>query len=86
MSTPADGWARRTGKLSGDVAPAVLANVLGLIAEPAKRQSLLLSQGDPTIFSDRPISGAIMIAAWILIALPIIKIMRDRARRSTATA
>jgi putative tricarboxylic transport membrane protein len=73
-------------KLDYPVAPAVLAIVLGPIAEPAMRQSLLLSQGDPTIFFTRPISGVIMIVAIILIALPIIKIMRDRNKRGEVPA
>ena len=71
-------------KLDYPVAPAVLAIVLGPIAEPAMRQSLLLSQGDPTIFFTRPISGVIMVAAVILIVLPMVKIMRDRSGRSEA--
>jgi putative tricarboxylic transport membrane protein len=73
-------------KLDYPVAPAVLAIVLGPIAEPSMRQSLLLSQGDPTIFFTRPISGLIMVVAIILILLPLIKLFRGRSKQSAAPA
>ena len=57
-------------KLDYPLAPAVLAIVLGPIAEPALRQSLLISNGDFTVFFTRPISGPIMIIAIILLILP----------------
>lgn len=68
------------------VAPAVLAIVLGPIAEPKLRQSLLLSDGDFSIFFTRPIAGPITVIAIILILLPLLKIIRDRyrARKSMA--
>ncbi|MBK0400602.1 tripartite tricarboxylate transporter permease [Limibaculum sp. M0105] len=59
------------------LAPAVLAIVLGPIAEPTLRQSLLLSSGDPSIFFTRPISGPIMVIAIILILLPLAKFLRQ---------
>jgi len=62
------------------VAPAVLAIVLGPIAEPKLRQSLLLSDGDFSIFFTRPIAGPITVVAIILIFLPLIKLIRDRIR------
>ena len=65
---------------------AVLAIVLGPIAEPAMRQSLLLSQGDPTIFITRPISGPIIALALILMFLPLIKLFRNRSRRAGSAA
>jgi putative tricarboxylic transport membrane protein len=73
-------------KLDYPVAPAVLAIVLGPIAEPAMRQSLLLSQGDPTIFFNRPISGLIMAGAIVLILLPLLKVLRGRGNRRAAPA
>ena len=60
------------------LAPAVLAIVLGPIAEPKLRQSLLLSDGDFSIFFTRPISGPITIVAIILILLPLLKFLRDK--------
>ncbi|HSM41328.1 MAG TPA: tripartite tricarboxylate transporter permease, partial [Afifellaceae bacterium] len=69
-------------KLDYPVAPAVLAIVLGPIAEPTLRQSLLLSSGDPSIFVTRPIAGPITVIAVILILLPLWKMIRDRMRGS----
>ncbi|HMB49005.1 MAG TPA: tripartite tricarboxylate transporter permease [Afifellaceae bacterium] len=73
-------------KLDYPVAPAVLAIVLGPIAEPTLRQSLLLSSGDASIFFTRPIAGPITIIAIILILLPLAKLIRDRMRASKAEA
>jgi putative tricarboxylic transport membrane protein len=68
-------------KFDYPVAPAVLAIVLGPIAEPTLRQSLLLSSGDPSIFFTRPIAGPITIIAIIMIFLPALKYLRpSRAR------
>ncbi len=73
-------------KLDYPLAPAVLAIVLGPIAEPTLRQSLLLSSGDPSIFLTRPIAGPITIIAIILITLPILKYFWSRrgAREKSA--
>lgn len=57
-------------KLDYPLAPAVLAIVLGPLAEPSLRQSLLISGGDPMIFFNRPYSGPIMVVALILLFLP----------------
>ena len=62
------------------VAPAVLAIVLGPIAEPKLRQSLLFSDGDISIFFTRPIAGPITIIALVLIFLPLLKFVRDKIR------
>lgn len=69
-------------KLDYPLAPAVLAIVLGPIAEPTLRQSLLLSSGDPSIFLTRPIAGPITVIAVILIFLPLVKYLWVRRRRS----
>ncbi len=60
-------------KLDYPLAPAVLAIVLGPIAEPALRQSLLISNGDLMVFVNRPIAGPITITAIILLLLPALK-------------
>jgi putative tricarboxylic transport membrane protein len=65
-------------KFDYPLAPAVLAIVLGPIAEPTLRQSLLMSSGDPSIFFTRPIAAPIMIIAIILILLPALKYLRPR--------
>ncbi len=64
------------------LAPAVLAIVLGPIAEPTMRQSLILSDGSFSIFFTRPISGPIMIVAVILILLPVLNWLRVSMRKS----
>ena len=73
-------------KLDYPMAPAVLAIVLGPLAEPAMRQSLIGSQGDVMIFFERPISGTIMAIAIILFALPLIKIVRNRLKKPNLNA
>ena len=62
------------------LAPAVLAIVLGPIAEPKLRQSLLLSDSDFSIFFTRPIAGPITIIAIILILLPLVKLIHGKLR------
>ncbi len=65
-------------KLDYPLAPAVLAIVLGPLAEPALRQSLLISEGSFGIFLDpieRPYAAVIMYMALALIALPAIKLL-----------
>jgi putative tricarboxylic transport membrane protein len=71
-------------KFDYPLAPAVLAIVLGPIAEPTLRQSLLLAQGDATIFFTRPIAGPITIIAILLIFLPLFKVIRDKSRGAPA--
>lgn len=65
-------------KFDYPLAPAVLAIVLGPIAEPTLRQSLLISSGDPAIFFTRPISAPIMVVAIILLLLPAMKYLKPR--------
>jgi putative tricarboxylic transport membrane protein len=69
-------------KLDYPLAPAVLAIVLGPLAEPSLRQSLLISNGELSIFFTRPYSGPIMIAALVLLFLPALKPMYKFAKRS----
>lgn len=60
-------------KLDYPLAPAVLAIVLGPLAEPALRQSLLISGGEFSIFFTRPFSGPIMVSALVLLFLPLLQ-------------
>ena len=71
-------------KLDYPMAPAVLAIVLGPLAEPALRQSLLISNGSFAIFFERPMAGAIMAIAIVLFALPLFKIAIGRWNRGRA--
>ena len=63
-------------KLDYPLAPAVLAIVLGPLAETSMRQALLMSDGNLMIFIERPISGPIMGGAVLLFLLPIVKLLR----------
>ena len=65
-------------KLDYPVAPAVLALVLGPLAEVSLRQSLIMSHGSPTIFFERPISGTILVVALSLLFYPLLKAVRRR--------
>ncbi|MEM7718848.1 MAG: tripartite tricarboxylate transporter permease [Pseudomonadota bacterium] len=66
-------------KLNYPVAPAVLAIVLGPLAERSLRQSLISSQGDVTTFITRPISLTCVILALLLVSYPMIqKVIRRR--------
>ena len=73
-------------KLDYPMAPAVLAIVLGPLAEPALRQSLLISGGSFSIFFTRPAAGLIMAAALGLFLLPVWMIVRrkmDQRRKAS---
>lgn len=66
-------------KLNYPVAPAVLAIVLGPLAERSLRQSLISSQGDFLTFVERPISLTCILLAVALASYPIVyKIMKRR--------
>ncbi len=69
-------------KLDYPLAPAVLAIVLGPLAEPALRQSLLISNGSFAIFFERPFAGVIMVIALGLLILPVLQKIVRYARRS----
>ena len=58
-------------KLRYELAPFILALVLGPMFEQALRQSLIISRGDPLIFFTRPISAGLLVLAagslaWVL--------------------
>ncbi len=67
-------------KLDYPLAPAVLAIVLGPLAEPALRQSLIISDGSFSIFFDRTYSGPIIVVAIVLLFLPLFKIGYNKYR------
>ncbi len=69
--------------LNYPLAPAVLAIVLGPIAEPTLRQSLILSDGSWMIFLTRPIAGPITVVAIVLILLPLFGVIRLQLRKSS---
>ncbi|MDP2268000.1 MAG: tripartite tricarboxylate transporter permease, partial [Deltaproteobacteria bacterium] len=59
-------------KFQYDAAPLVLAVVLGPMLEESFRQSLMLSQGDFSIFVSRPLSLSFLMVAFLLLLIPII--------------
>ncbi|HIM24139.1 MAG TPA: tripartite tricarboxylate transporter permease [Rhodospirillales bacterium] len=71
-------------KLDYPMAPAVLAIVLGPLAEPALRQSLLISGGSFSIFFTRPFAAVIIVIALIFITLPLMKIIYDKIKKPAA--
>ncbi len=76
-------------KLDYPLAPAVLAIVLGPLAERALRQSLLISGGELSIFVDpvnRPYAAFIMYAALVLLFLPLFMMIRRRLTSGKAAS
>jgi len=65
-------------KLDYPMAPAVLAIVLGPLAEPALRQSLIISDGSFSIFFNRAYAGPIMVVALVLLFLPLLKMAYNK--------
>jgi putative tricarboxylic transport membrane protein len=59
-------------KFRYDGAPLILALVLGQKLETSLRRSLIMSQGDFSIFISRPISLGFLITAVLLLIIPII--------------
>jgi putative tricarboxylic transport membrane protein len=72
-------------KLDYPVAPAVLAIVLGPRADRSLRQSLLISQGEASIFFSRPISAICMALGVALLLYPLILSGRRRAGARAAS-
>jgi putative tricarboxylic transport membrane protein len=73
-------------KLDYPMAPAVLAIVLGPMAEASVRQSLLMSGGSFTIFFMRPGSAVIMSIALLLFLAPLLKLIKDKVFKSRSVA
>jgi putative tricarboxylic transport membrane protein len=66
-------------KFGFPAAPLILGFVLGDAMERAVRQSLTMSQGDPTILVERPIAAVMLgLAALILLAPPLLAALRGR--------
>ena len=67
-------------KLDYPMAPAVLAIVLGPLAEASLRQSLIISSGSFGIFFTRPISATIVAVAIGLFLLPLFQVLKNYLR------
>ena len=59
-------------KFEYEPVPLVLAFVLGRMVEESLRQSLVLSRGSLKILVTRPLAGAFLLAAFVLILLPFV--------------
>jgi putative tricarboxylic transport membrane protein len=69
-------------KFKCEAPPLLLGFVLGPMMEENFRRALLLSRGDYTVFVTRPLSGALLVAALllvILVTLPAFKKTREEA-------
>jgi len=73
-------------KLNYPVAPAVLAIVLGPLAERSLRQSLLSSQGELSIFITRPISATCIVIALALVFYPVYKKFSNKRKADMPAA
>jgi len=71
-------------KLQYPLAPLVLAIVLGDNAESAFRQSMLMSQGDMSIFFANKLVGFMTTLALVLLFWPLVSWLLAKARRSSA--
>jgi len=61
---------RKTGF---EVAPLVLALVLGPMLETSLRQSLIMSRGDLTVFIRRPVAAGLLLLAVALVVTPLVR-------------
>jgi len=71
-------------KLDYPLAPAVLAIVLGPLAEASMRQSLIMQQGSFEIFFTRPIACTIMVVAIGLLLWPLVGVIRRKRKSKTS--
>ena len=67
-------------------APVVLSVVLGPMIERALRQSLAMSLGSYDIFFTRPISATLLALGFIVLAWPLVDILRKRNKAKAAGA
>jgi putative tricarboxylic transport membrane protein len=69
-------------KCKYEIAPAVLAMVLGAMMEPALCRSLILSNGSFAIFFERPISLGIMTVTGVLWMVPVVLKVMGKKRKA----
>ena len=65
-------------KFGYEPAPLVLAFVLGPMLENNLRKALILSQGNLSTFFTRPLSAACLVLALVLLASPLVPLLRKR--------
>jgi putative tricarboxylic transport membrane protein len=71
-------------KFGYEPAPLVLAFVLGPMLENNLRKSLILSQGDFTIFIEKPISAVCLLLAAAVLVAPLLPVLARRRSRLSA--
>ena len=76
-------WLR---KLKYPLAPLVVALVLGDSTERELRKALIAGHGSPLYFFNSPLSTVIMMAAVVLVLIPLIRTLRARRRAATVVA
>ena len=59
-------------RLKYDLAPLVLALVLGPMMERSFREAMMISRGDLSVFVNRPISGTILAVGAIVLVSPLL--------------
>jgi putative tricarboxylic transport membrane protein len=73
------GYAMRRASIP--LAPAIIAVILGPMAEQQLRRALAIAEGSPTVFVTRPISAALLATAAVLVSTPLIAGLWRRWRR-----
>lgn len=73
-------------KFGFEPGPLPMAFVLAPMIENALRQSLLISQGSPMIFVNRPISASLLGIFVIMVLSQVVKLFRSRKSRTEGTA
>lgn len=68
-------------KIKFDVAPIVVALVLGPMLETTMRESLYMSRGEVSIFITRPISGTILATLLVFLVAPPIRNLMRRTKK-----
>ncbi|QJP16968.1 tripartite tricarboxylate transporter permease [Starkeya sp. ORNL1] len=74
-----------SGKFGYPAAPLILAVVLGDGLESSLRQSLMMSQGDLSIFITRPISGTLMAILALVVLFPLVSWLLRRSKSRQAS-
>jgi len=72
-------------RLRYDVAPLVLALVLGPMMERSFRETMMISGGDLSVFLTRPISGMLLLVGiLVMVVPPVVSAIRCRISRASA--
>ena len=73
------GYAMRRASIP--LAPAIIAVILGPMAEQQLRRALAIAEGSLTVFVTRPISAALLATAAVLVSIPLMAGLWRRRRR-----